>query len=468
MIVLKFGGTSVADPAAIDRAASITLSRLPRAPVVVVSALAGATSALLAAARAAARGELHAAREVVHSLRERHIAMVDSLAERARASGEARRVTDDDTYDDVRAEVSRLCDELLGLVEALGVLGHVTPRSLDAIASYGELLSARVATATFRAAGMPAALIDAREVIVTDDRFTRAVPRRDTIAIAARRVLRPLLDAGRVPVLGGYIGATIDGVATTLGRGGSDLSAALIGAALDADAIEIWTDVDGMLTVDPKVDVCARTIEHIRFDEAAELAAFGARVLHPATIAPAMLKRIPVYVLNSFRPEGAGTRITASAPAHPVRAIAGRDGVTVIKVKSSAMLMAHGFLRALFEVFDRHDTAVDVVATSEISVSVTVGAEAPVDAIAADLAHLGDVTVERDRAVVAVVGAGLSGDSAVMARALGALDGVKVHMISVSASEINLTIVVDADLLRPAMSALHTAFFGLASEAAAA
>jgi len=481
VIVLKFGGTSVADIAAVGRAASIVRSRLGRAPVVVVSALGGATNALLAAAHAAARDDRAAASESVRALRERHLAMVDALAGRELAVvGSARVAAIDGARDtagdaandaarDARREVDRMCDTLLGLTEALAVLGHVTPRSLDTIASYGELLSARVVTAAFRAAGIPAELVDPRQVVVTDDRFTRAAPLPEMTAGAACRVLRPLVEAGRVPVLGGYIGATADGVTTTLGRGGSDLSAALIGAALDAEAIEIWTDVDGMLTVDPKVDACAHTIEHIRFDEAAELATFGARVLHPSTIAPAMLKGIPVYVLNSFRPDAKGTRITANAPVLPVRAIAGRDGVTVVKVRSSAMLMAHGFLRTLFEVFDRHSTPVDVVATSEVSVSLTVGAQAPVEAIAADLARLGEVTVERGRAVIAVVGAGLGGDSAVMARALGALAGIRVHMISVSASEINLTLVVDAEHLRAAMSALHTAFFGgLAPDAVAA
>jgi aspartate kinase len=448
MIVLKFGGTSVADLTAIDRAVSIVRSRLARAPVVVVSALAGATNTLLETAHAAARGDRVSARAAVAALRDRHLEIMESIVRR------------DPTADESGWEVDRTCNALLGLVEALAILGHVTPRSLDAVAAHGELLSARVMTAAMRAAGIRAELVDARKVIITDQRFARAVPLPDAIAAAARETLRPLVDACRVPVLGGYIGATVDGVTTTLGRGGSDLSASLIGAALAAEAIEIWTDVDGMLTVDPKIDPCARTIEHIRFDEAAELAAFGARVLHPATIAPAMRKGIPVCVFNSHRPEATGTRITAAAPVLPVRAIAGKDHVTVIKVHSSAMLMAHGFLRAIFAVFERHETSVDVVATSEVSVSATVDAVAPVESIAADLACLGEVSVERERAIIAVVGAGLGGDSTIMARALDALAGIRVHMISVSASEINLTLVVDGDNLRPAMSALHTAFFG--------
>ena len=448
MIVLKFGGTSVADLAAIDRVVSIVGSRLERAPVVVVSALAGTTNSLLKIAHDAARGDRAAARSALSALRDRHLEIAELLVRR------------DSTADEAGWAIDRMFDELVGLVEALAILGHVTPRSLDAVSAYGELLSSRLVTAAMRAAGIEAEVVDARRVIITAERFTRATPIPDAIADAVGALVAPLVKAGRVPVLGGYVGGTVDGVTTTLGRGGSDLSASLIGAALDAEAIEIWTDVDGMLTVDPKIDPCARTIDHIRFDEAAELAAFGARVLHPATMAPAMRKGIPVLVLNSFRPETMGTRITAAAPVLPVRAIAGKDGVVVIKVHSSAMLMAHGFLRALFEVFERHGTSVDVVATSEVSVSVTVDATAPVDSIAADLARLGEVSVERERAIIAVVGAGLGGDSAVMARALQALEGVRVHMISVSASEINLTLVVDEECLRPALSALHAELFG--------
>ena len=447
MIVLKFGGTSVGDASAIGRAASITRSRLPRRPVVVVSAMSGVTNALLLAARDAAHGNRAAADEALRSMRDRHMAALDALVVRGPDA------------EKVGCELDRIYDALAGLTEALAILGHVTPRSLDTMAAYGEQLSARLVVAAFRGKGLPAVLVDARQIVVTDDHFTSAAPLLEEIASGAQRVLRPLVEDGQIPVLGGYIGATADGVTTTLGRGGSDFSASLIGAALDAESIEIWTDVDGMLTADPRIEPRARPIDHIRFDEAAELAAFGARVLHPSTIAPAVRKGIPVCILNSFRPDAAGTRVTASAPELPVRAIAGRDDVTVIKVRTSEMLMAHGFLRALFDVFERRETSVDVVATSEVSVSVTVDDPAPIDAIAADLACLGDVTVERGRAVISVVGAGLSGDSATMARALGALAGIRVHMISVGATEINLTFVVEAEQFRAAIRALHGAFF---------
>jgi len=447
VIVVKFGGTSVADAAAIARAAAITRSRAPRHPVVVVSALARATNELLAAAEQAARGQLIVALRGIEGLRSRHLSESQALLGEG---GDA---------DDVRAELSAMCDELASLSEALSVLGHLTPRSLDAIAAYGELLAAALVHAAFRRYDLPVELVDARDVVVTDELHTRAVPDLEAITERARRVIAPIVAQGRVPVVGGFIGRSPAGVTTTIGRGGGDFSAALLGAALGADAIEIWTDVDGMLTADPRVVSGARLIEEIRFDEAAELATFGAKVLHPSTIAPAVQRGIPVFIFNSRRPEGRGTRITADAPRRAVSAIAGKGNVTVIKVNSSRMLLAPGFLRTLFEVFERHHTSVDVVATSEVSVSVTVDDPSRLDALLVELRALGDVSIERQRAVVAVVGAGLGGDSTTMARALGALHGMRVHMISLSATEINLTIIIDGDRLGEAMRALHAEFF---------
>ena len=447
MIVLKFGGTSVGDADAIDRAAAITASRAALQPVVVVSAIAGVTNTLLSIAERASRGELIVALRALEELRARHLAVCDALLGAAAGAGET------------SAELSALCDELAHLAEALSVLGDLTPRSLDAIAAYGELLSSALVHAAFCARGIDCELIDAREVMVTDDRFTRASPRLDELARQARERILPVSHAGRIPLLGGFIGRTAAGVTTTIGRGGGDHSASLIGAALGADAIEIWTDVDGMLTADPRVVPGASLIREIRFDEAAELAAFGAKVLHPSTIAPAVQRGIPVFVLNARRPDGKGTRITADAPRRPVTAIAGRAAVTVVKVRSSRMLHAHGVLRAIFEVFERHRAPVDVVATSEVSVSLTTDESAHLDDILVELRALGDVAVERSRAIVAVVGAGLGDSAASMARALAALGSTTVHMLSLSATGINLTLVVDADALEPAMRALHGEFF---------
>ncbi len=448
MIVTKFGGTSVGDAAAIRRTAEIVRGRLDRGPVVVVSAMTKVTDALLGIAEQAVAGKELPALQAVSALRARHFAEVDDLLGTGAAAT------------DVCADLSVMFDELASLTEALAVLGHATPRSLDTIAAMGELMSSRLIVAAYEQMGIPAVLVDPRRVIRTDDTFMHAEPQRDAIAIAGREEIMPHVRAGRVPVLGGFVGATREGITTTMGRGGSDYTAALLGAAMRADAIEIWTDVDGMLTADPRVVSGARLIERIRFDEASELASFGAKVLHPSTIAPAVRLGIPVFVYNSRRPGGAGTLITFDAPLRPVTAIAGKGPTAVVKVRSSRMLLAPGFLRTIFEVFERHRTSVDVVSTSEVSVSLTVDQMDRLDAIVADLTTLGDVAVERERGVVAIVGAGLSDDAGAMARALEALRGIKVQMLSLSATGINLTIIVGADEVAPAMRRLHDAFFG--------
>ncbi len=447
MIIAKFGGTSVGDAAAIERTAAIVRGRLSRQPVVIVSALAGTTNALLEIAAQASRGQFILAIRGIETLRERHLGLVAEL------------LGDGDERDEIGAEVSMLFDELAHLGEALSVLGDVSPRSLDAVASYGERLSSPIVAAAFRQRGIPAAWVDARTVMVTDGAFGKARPQQEAIADAAREHLLPLLRAGRVPVLGGYMGATPDGLTTTLGRGGSDYSAALFGAALDTEAIEIWTDVDGMLTADPRVIPGARLIEHIRFDEAAELASFGAKVLHPSTIAPAVQRGIPVFVYNSHRPAAAGTRITFDAPRLAVRAVAGRGDVALVNVKSSAMLGSPGVVRGIFSVFERFELSVDVIATSEVSVSVTLDAAAHLDAVLNELRAFGDVTVERGRGIVAIVGSGLGGHTPTMARAFAALGDLRVHMCSLSASAINLTFIVDGEQVHEVMRRLHRAFF---------
>ncbi|HEY8165655.1 MAG TPA: lysine-sensitive aspartokinase 3 [Gemmatimonadaceae bacterium] len=448
MIVVKFGGTSVGDAAAIERAAGIVKSRIDKQPVVVVSALGGATNSLIAVGEQAAKGHLIGALRNVETLRDRHLNECEQL------------LGGTDMCDEVSSELSAMFDELASLAEALSTLGHVTPRSLDTIASFGEQLSSQLITAYFQRLDLPAEHVDAREVMITDASYTQAEPQTLLIADRCREVIAPLLDDGKVPVLGGYIGATESGITTTLGRGGSDYSASLVGAALHAEAIEIWTDVDGMLTADPRLVDGALLIEQIRFDEASELASFGAKVLHPNTIAPAVRLGIPVFVYNSRRPEGKGTRITFDAPHRPVSAIAGKTDVTVVKVTAARMLFAHGFLRKVFEIFERHQMSVDVVATSEISVSVTIDDPTRLDELLVDLRALGDVSIERNRGIIAVVGAGVADAGGAMGRALIALGDTRVHMMSLSATGINLTVIVDAECVAPAIKRLHAEFFG--------
>ena len=447
MIVVKFGGTSVGDAEAIERTAAIVKGRLDRQPAVVVSALGGETNSLLAIGEQSAKGHLIGALRGVESLRDRHFQQCEKLLGTSAEASE------------VAAEMSATFDELASLAEALSVLGHATPRSFDAIAAFGEQLSSHLVASFFKLRGIPAEHIDARDVFVTDDNFMGAEPQVDSIAEASREMVLPLIKEGKVPVMGGFIGRTAGGITTTLGRGGSDYSASLLGAALHADAIEIWTDVDGMLTADPRVVKGSKLIEQIRFDEASELASFGAKVLHPNTIAPAVRLGIPVFIYNSRNPGGKGTRITFDAPRRAVSAIAGKGNIVLVKVAAAKMLFAKGFLRKVFEIFERNGVSVDVVATSEISVSVTVDDPSGLDSLVVDLAALGDVSVERDRAIVAVVGGAISEDGAAMGRAIAALDGIKVHMMSLSATGINLTIIVDGEQLNPAMERLHNAFF---------
>ena len=449
MIVCKFGGTSVGDAEAIARTAAIIAGRLERQPVVVVSALGGATNMLLRIAEQSAKGQLIGALSAVEALRDRHLKQTETLLR-----------SDTTACADISGELSAMFDELAALAEALKTLGDLTPRSLDAIASLGEQLSSVLVVAAFRAHGLMAEHVDARKVMITDAQYTRAEPQPELIAEAAQRLIMPMVRAGSVPVMGGFIGsAQGTGVTTTLGRGGSDYSASLVGAALQAEAIEIWTDVDGMLTADPRVVPDARLIERIGFDEASELAAFGAKVLHPNTIAPAVMRGIPVWVLNSARPEGTGTLITFDSPRRPVTAIAGKSGVTLLKVRSPRMLLTEGFMRTLFEVFERHHTSVDVVATSEVSVSVTIDDASRLEALVIDLRSLGDVTMERNRGIVSIVGNGLSDGGSAMATALAAIGELRVHMLSLSSSGINLTVVVDGEQVNPAMQRLHRAFF---------
>ena len=446
MIVCKFGGTSVGDAAAIRRTAEIIKSRLGQGPICVVSALGGATNVLIDIAEQAAHGQLITAMSHVESIRERHLRVTGELLPGPRG-------------EDVALELSAMCDEIGHLAEALSVLGHLTARSHDTVASFGERMSSILVAAAFVEMGIPAVHVDARKVMITDAQHSRAEPLTDAIAEQSRAVLAPMVRDKKVPVLGGYIGSTVAGVTTTLGRGGSDYSASLIGAALQADSIEIWTDVDGMMTVDPRVVPAAQTISQVGFEEASELASFGAKVLHPYTIAPAVRLGIPVLVLNSRNPKGRGTSITFDAPRRPVTAIAGKKNVTIVKVRSPRMLLTEGFLRELFAIFERHKMSVDVVATSEVSVSVTVDDAARLNEALGDLRQLGDVAVEQNRGIVALVGAALSESSGAMSRALACIGSTRLHMLSLSATGINLTMVVDSDEVDGLLRRLHAGFF---------
>ena len=452
MIVMKFGGTSVEDAAAIRRAARIVAGRRDRDPLVVVSAMAGMTNALVTASADARAGHVETAIGALEMMLARHRSAADDLA-----SGSLRQFMETQ-LDDARLEAIAALRSLAELPDADS---STAARLTDALLAVGEILSSHLTATGFAAVGLPARCVDIRPMMRTNVDFGRAVVDFEASA--------PLLAAGfrsepgddRVMVTQGFIGSTGDGATTTIGRGGSDLTASLLGAALAADEVQIWTDVDGIMTTDPRVVPEATCIEVISFTEAAELAYFGAKVLHPSTLAPAMSRNIPVRVLNSRRPEGSGTTIVRTAPKArgPITAIAFKRGITVLNVTSDRMLMAHGFLARLFEVFSRHETAVDMVTTSEVSVSVTLDDTRRLDAIRKELARLGDVSVEGDQAIVCLVGESLRSSPGLVTRIFLAIQSLPVSMISHGASAINLSFVTPGPRVEEAVRALHGAFF---------
>jgi aspartate kinase len=450
MIVMKFGGTSVEDAKAIRRVGDIVLGRLEQRPVVVVSAMAGVTDALLTMARTAASGSLPEALKILRQLRQRHLAVLSALVGGSELAA-------------VHDEIHAILDPMPAVLRGLAALGELSPRTTDGLLSAGELLSSRIVSAALQARGVRAALVDSRHCIVTDATHTRAVPLINECSEQLHRQLKPLLRAEQVPVMAGFIAATQEGVTTTLGRGGSDFSAAIVGAALNARRIEIWTDVEGMMTTDPRMCPLAQRINLIGFDEASELAYFGAKVLHPATLIPAVEKRIPVYVLNSRKPSVRGTCIRANAPPSrtPFRAIAAKQGIRVLNVKLPRVLLAHGFLRAIFEAFERHACTADLVSTSEVSVSVALDSSRDVSVLVGDLKKLGEVEIENGKAIICLVGKDIRGRVGIAAKVFEtvAAAGINVHMISQGASEINISFVVEERDVPDAVRELHRCFF---------
>ena len=448
MIVMKFGGTSVQDARAIERAAQIVKGRLSDHPVVVVSAMAKVTDSLLAMGKAAGDGDRKGALKLARALRERHYETAGELLGTA-------------LFTEFHGELGADFEDLDELLRGIGAVGEITPRTYDYVAAFGEMLSSKIVAAAFVAHGLPGAHVDSRQCLVTDANYTRAVPQFDETNERLQKKVKPLLDAGSVPVMGGFIGSTRAGVTTTIGRGGSDFSAAIVGAGLDAERIEIWTDVDGMMTTDPRLCPDARRIKVISFDEAAELAYFGAKVLHPATVLPAIQKNIPVYVLNSLNPTCEGTKITARAPkcTNIFKAIALKKKTTIVDVAAPRRLLVHGYLKSIFDVFNDHEVSVDVVATSEVSVSLTVETNEQIPALAADLAKLADVKYEGRKAIVCLVGENLRDTPGMAARVFGILEDVKIRMISQGASEINLTFVIEEDEAAEVVRRLHREFF---------
>ncbi|GAC1446565.1 MAG: lysine-sensitive aspartokinase 3 [Pyrinomonadaceae bacterium] len=449
---MKFGGTSVEDTAAFARVAQLVRQKSEISntlPIIVVSAMSRMTNALLTSVESAAAGD------IAEGLR----GVEENFARHREVAGE---LLDEFKCKEFTATLSHAREEIESLLHSIAKRKMPRTQLQDIVASYGERLSATLLAEILNENDVQAHYVDARRCIVSDENFTNAAPSHVETYQHTRTELAPLIKQHIVPVLGGFIASTREGATTTLGRGGSDYSAALIGAAMEAREIQIWTDVTGVLTADPRVVPNARTLPHLSYAEAAELAYFGAKVLHPKTIQPAVERNIPVRICNSRAPEEAGTVVTNTPELHTqtIKSIAHKTGITTLQINSARMLGAYGFLRALFEIFERHRTVIDVVTTSEVSVSVTLDATDTLPAILRDLQTLGTVQVEYNRAIICVVGDNLRSTSGIAARLFKTLRDINITLISHGASSSNLTFIVDEKNANEAVRLLHREFIG--------
>jgi aspartate kinase len=449
VIVIKFGGTSVGDAGRVAAAIDIVAERRHLDPIVVVSALEGVTNDLIAATNAACEGDGQRVNDIIDRIRQRHEDVAMRLVQQKT-----------DFFDAFVKRLSKQIEEIQTILRGVTLLHEVTARAHDKIVSIGEKLSSVLFAYSMMMRALPGEHVESEDVIWTNDHFGGATPRMDLTSEAARKTLLPLVERKRIPVMGGFIGRTVGGATTTLGRNGSDYSAAIVAAAVGADEVQIWTDVDGLLTCDPRFVPSARVIDHLSHEEAAELASFGAK-LHPRTLEPAIEAGIPVRILNTRNPASPGTLITREGIARATgpRSVARKRNVTVVHMTSNKMLGAHGFLARLFHVFEELKISVDLIATSEVSVSVTVDEQLNIEELQKRLSGVADVEVINGQCIIAIVGRNLLADSLVGARVFEAMRGVPMQMLSLGRSGLNLSIVIhDADSDR-AIQQIHQALF---------
>lgn len=459
--VMKFGGTSVGDAEAIARTAQILKEQHASGPVVaVVSAMSGMTNFLLECAAAAESGDTEAVETVRALLLAPHRRALYALV----PNGERRR--------QASAALGSLIDEAARLLYSIYVLRELSPRARDRLVSFGERMSSLIVSAHLNELGVPSEPVDADRLIVTDNIFGNASPYLDETREKASAVLKPMIEAGVLPVVTGFFGATRDGLTATLGRGGSDFSAAILGNALDASEVWIWTDVDGVLTADPRIVPTARTLDELSYSEATELAYFGAKVIHPKTMYPAAERGIPIWIKNTFAPEAAGTKIgPVTSENGSAKAIASISGLAAVTVEGRGLIDVSRVTTRIFSAVGRTGANVYMIsqASSQHSVSFVVGqADAPavVDALTEefqdDIARKRVLSVQLDPevAIVAVVGAGMRGTPGVAGKVFSTMGeaGINIIAIAQGSSELNISFVVEQSDVSAAVLALHRVF----------
>lgn len=436
MIVMKFGGTSVGSPERIEQVFQIVSPFVERKPVVVVSAVGGVTDLLLEAGQNALNGKVD-----ISAVKQKHQTVIEGLG------------LDPGIIDAMHTELQSL---LMGVM----MIREISPRTSDYLVSFGERVSCQLVAAHFRNRGINAQHHFAYDLgMHTDEHFQQAAP----LPSAYDTLKKNILALDHLPIVTGFIGHNQKGEITTLGRGGSDYTAAILGAAIGAEEIQIWTDVDGILSTDPRIVKVAHNLPVVSFKEAAELAYFGAKVLHPKTIRPAMDRDIPVVVKNTANPEHPGTRILADSPksSKTVKAISVKKNVWLINIYSLRMLDAFGFMAKIFDIFSKHQVVVDMVSTSEVSVTVTVDAGQQIDPVVQELSAFAQVRVDKNLSIICLVGEGMKEGVGVAGSIFAAMaqESIPVEMISQGASDINLGFVVGQEHASKAVACLHKVLF---------
>ena len=446
---MKFGGTSVANYDAITRMISIVRGRLDEKPVVVVSALSKVTDLLYKISDEAAQRNRAGAMELIGQLRKRHLDLADKLMEDS-----------PEECGDAKEKINGICDSLVSFVDAVCAVGELSPRSKAIIISNGEYLSSNVICCAMNASGIRTNYIDARRMIVTDDNYLKGEPDMEAISDKVPGVVLGAYEYADAVITQGFVSATAMGEPTVLGRGGSDYSASLIGMAIDATRIEIWTDVDGVRTADPRRVDNTKCLDKISFEEAAEMAHFGAKVLHPLTIEPAVKKNIPIYVLNSMNPEGQGTAILQSSFIEDgVKSVSCKENILVINIFSTKMINTSGFLKKVFAIFSEYKVSVDLISTSEANISVTVDASQDIRGVVGALSEFAEVYVDPDKSQVSVIGKNIVNLKGLLEQTFAPLRDCRIYMISQGASYVNISFVVDRSALTDVVRQIHKYLF---------
>lgn len=447
LLVMKFGGTSMGSAERIKTAAELASSELKKRPVlVVVSAMSKITDLLIDTLKHAEVDDREGMDAKIAELERRHVET-------------CRELLPVDVAEETLKVVNATVDAFRRIANGVLMLGERPPRAVDEAIAFGEHLSSVIMAAYLRSQNTKATAVNARDLLVTDAVFGSASPLIEKTKSKSRARLLPMIENGEMPIVTGFNGATEDGQPTTLGRGGSDFTASLLAAVLGATELWIWTDVNGIMTTDPRIVPEAKTVPFMEYEEAAELAYFGAKVVHPSTIQPAVDRKIPVLVKNTMDPEGLFTSIERRRQDAGIRAIASKKNITLININSTRMLNAYGFLSRIFAIFEKYRTPVDLIATSEVSVSMTIDNPAYIEQIVIELEKFGYVNVEQGKAIVCLVGRNFWQDSAFVSRVFKALTDIRIRMISLGSSDINLSIVTPEDHLHDAVRKLHREFF---------